>query len=259
MNNFIMRKLQIDFLNALDEFGYDIFDLELIRATNYFTDKEITQALRSLTNSGLLVKLEQGKYIKSSFSDEFVIGSFLAKDGGIAYWSALHAHGLTEQFPNVVFVQTAKRSGSFIHENLRYKFVKVNQRKITGYKIHGYGNHSYKMTDVEKTLVDCFDLPHHAGWYQEIIKALYQAKINSPKLVKYCKANGNISVIKRLGFLCELLEKENSDFFICYAQNILGNEYSLFEIEGSKTGKYNGRWRLIINMPENEIIEIAKS
>jgi predicted transcriptional regulator of viral defense system len=254
-----MKKLQTDFLNALDEFGYDIFDLKQIRATNYFSDKEITQALRSLTNSGLLVKLEQGKYIKNSFSDEFVIGSFLAKDGGIAYWSALNTHGLTEQFPNVVYVQTAKRSGSFIHNNLRYKFVKVNSRKINGYETHGYGNHTFKMTNVEKTLVDCFDLPHHAGWYQEIIKALYQAKINFRKLVKYCKANGNNSVTKRLGFLCELLQKENSDYFIRYAQSILGDEYSLFEIDGLKTGKYNRRWRLIINMPENEIIEIAKS
>lgn len=254
-----MGELQTKFLNMLDYFGYDIFDLRRLKDTGYFSDKEITQALRSLTKSGLLVKLERGKYMKNTFSDEFVIGNFLAKDGGIAYWSALNAHGLTEQFPNVTYVQTAKRFGDFMLNNLRYKFVKVNNRKITGYKKHGYANHSYKMTDIEKTLVDCFDLPHHAGWYQEIIKAFNQATINSRKLVKYCKAIGNTSVTKRMGFLCELLEKENSGYFINYAQNAISKEYSLFEIDGSKKGNYNSRWRLIINLPETEIIEIAKS
>jgi len=254
-----MTSLQVRFLNMLDDFGFDIFDLEMIRAVDYFTNQEITQALRTLTQSGMIIKLEQGKYVKNGFSDEFVIGNFLAKDGGIAYFSALNAHGLTEQFPNVIHIQTARRTGTLIFNNLRYRFIKVNERKLTGYKIWGYGNHSYKMSDVEKTLVDCFDLPQHSGWYQEIIKGFYQAKISSRKLVRYCKAIGNISVIKRLGFLCELLEKENSEYFIDYAQQVLTKEYALFEIDGEKKGKYNARWRLIINMPEAEILEIAKS
>lgn len=254
-----MTNLQTRFLNALDEFGYDIFNLEMIRATKYFSDYEITQALRTLTKSGMLIKLEQGKYVKSRFNDEFVIGNFLAADGSIAYWSALNAHGLTEQFPNVVYVQTAKRTGDFIFRNLRYKFIKVNPRKTSGYVKNGFGNHSYKMTDVEKTLVDCFDLPQYAGWYHETIKAFYKAKINFKKLAKYCKLNGNKSIVKRMGFLIELLEKPGGDFFIEYAQKKLTNDYSLFEIDGLKSGNYNSRWKLVVNIPETEIIEIAKS
>lgn len=257
--SFTMTNLQTKFLSVIDEFGYDIFDLDMIRATKYFSNYEITQALRTLTKSGMLIKLEQGKYIKNGFYDEFVIGNFLARDGGIAYWSALNAHGLTEQFPNVVYVQTAKRTGDFIFRNLRYKFIKVNSRKISGYVKNGFGNHSYKMTDIEKTLVDCFDLPQYAGWYQEIIKAFYKAKINFKKLKRYCKANGNISLVKRMGFLIELLQKPGGDYFIEYAQKEQTKDYSLFEIDGEKSGIYNSRWKLVINIPETEIIEIAKS
>ena len=176
-----MTVLQYNFLDILSEFGYDIFDLKMIRDAHRLSDNEISQALRTLTKSGIIIKLEQGKYIKKGFHDEFVIGNFLAPDGGIAYWSALNSHGLTEQFPNVVYVQTAKRSGLFIYNNLRYKFVKVNKRKLVGYNKQGYGNHSYRITSIEKTLVDCFDLPQHAGWYQEIIKSFSNAKINAQK------------------------------------------------------------------------------
>lgn len=258
-HNFIMTVLQYKFLDILDEFGYDIFNLKMIRDIHYFSDNEIIQALRTLTKSGIIIKLEQGKYIRKGFNDEFVIGNFLAQDGGIAYWSALNFHALTEQFPNVIHVQTAKRSGHFTFNNLRYKFIKVNKRKLLGYSLQGYGNHSYRITDVEKTLADCFDLPQHAGWYHETVKSFNNAKINARKLTKYCKAVNNISVIKRMGFLCELIQKPNMEYFIKYAQSVLKDEYSLFETGGENKGAYNKRWKLIVNLPEDEIIEIAKS
>ena len=254
-----MTDLQYRFLDMLDEYGYDIFNLKMIRDTRYFSDKEITQALRTLTKSGMIIKLEQGKYIKNGFRDDYVIGNFLAPEGGIAYWSALNSHGLTEQFPNVVFVQTSKRRGQVVINNLRYNFIKVNERKLIGYKEYGFGNHSYHMTDVEKTIVDCFDLPQHGGWYQETIKAFNNAKMSTIKLVKYCKAIDNISVVKRLGYLCELLQKSEMEYFINYAQDVLTNGYSLFEIGGENKGDYNNRWKLIINIPKYEILEIANS
>ena len=254
-----MTSLQFEFLNMLDEFGYDIFNLRMIKDTNRFSDKRITYALKSLTKSGSIIKIEQGKYIRSNFNDEFVIGNFLAPDGGIAYWSALNAYGLTEQFPNVIFVQTAIRRGEVIFRNLRYRFVKVDARKIIGYRENGYGNHRYKMSDIEKTIVDCFDLPQHAGWYHETIKAFNNAKISPKKLIRYCKIIDNASATKRLGYLCELLQKPNMESFVDYALSLTRKSYSLFEIGGETTGAYNNRWKLIINLPSDEILEIANS
>lgn len=254
-----MNDLRYKFLEMLDDFDYDIFDLKMIRDTTYFSDKEITNALKTLCKSGTIIKIEQGKYIRNSFNESFVIGNFLASDGGIAYWSALNAYGLTEQFPNVIFVQTAKRKGEVIFRNLRYKFVKVDSRKLTGYKTLGFGNHQYIMSDIEKTMVDCFDLPQYAGWYHESIKAFNKAKLSPTKLIQYCKTIDNISVTKRLGYLCELLNKPKMQKFIDYAQASLKDSYSLFEIGGENKGEYVKRWKLILNMPEEEILEIANS
>ena len=255
-----MTNLQKRFLDSLDEYGYDIFNLEMIKKTNNFSDSEIFQVLRTLIKSKTIIRLERGKYMKSGFHDEFVIGNFLAPDGGIAYWSALNYHGLTEQFANVIFVQTAKRRNSeLIINNIKFKIIKINSKKNMGYKTDGYGNHKYKITDVEKTIIDCFDLPQYAGWYQEIIKAFNKAKINPKRLIKYCKIINNKSITKRLAYLCELLNKKSLEEFILYAKSIISDEYSLFEIDGSKKGRYDSRWKLIINMPEDEIKEIANS
>ena len=254
-----MTKMQFNLLELLDSYGYDIFSIDMIRRHDSFTENELTQVLFSLTQSGIIIKIERGKYIRSNFSDEFVIGNFLAPDGGIAYWSALNSYGLTEQFPNVIFVQTAKRRGEVIFRNLRYRFVKIDARKLIGYKELGFGNHRYKMSDVEKTIVDCFDLPQHAGWYHETIKAFNNANINPNKLIRYCKIVNNASATKRLGFLCEFLQKPNMDSFVNYALSQTKESYSLFEIGGETTGDYNNRWKLIINLPADEILEIANS
>jgi predicted transcriptional regulator of viral defense system len=48
---------------------------------------------------------EKGKYTLN----EFIIGSLLANPYSVAYWCGLDFYGLTEQFPNTVFLQTTSR------------------------------------------------------------------------------------------------------------------------------------------------------
>jgi len=69
----------------------------------------------------------------------------------------------------------------------------------------------------------------------------------------------NNSLIKRLGFLADFLEKPKMDEFIKYAQSIINTDYSLFEIGGEKEGEYDSKWKLVLNIPRNEIFEIANS
>lgn len=40
-----------------------------------------------------------------------------------------------------------------------YQFIKIKEEKYVGVENAGYGNHAYLVTDREKTIVDCFDLP----------------------------------------------------------------------------------------------------
>ncbi len=251
--------IQRTILLLIDNAGLDIFSIDHLRENLEISSGQIYNAINKLERNGMITKLEKGKYCRHNFRDENVIGSFLVKEGGIAYWTAMHYHGLTEQIPNVVYVQTTQAKKNKTIFGVRYFFVKVKEEKLTGFITKGYGNHSFLITDVEKTIVDCFDMPQYGGGYNEIIKAFNGAKLSARKMVKYCKAIGNIAVTKRLGFLCELLEKPNMDYFIRYAQSVRNEKYSLFEAGGEEKGKTDRRWHLVLNMETDEIIEISKS
>ncbi len=254
-----MKSNEAKLLEYLDDYGLDIFSKGDLIKENSLSPKQIETGLRSLIKRGLVKIIERGKYCRHNFRDENVLGNFLVKDGGIGYWSAMHYHGLTEQIPNVVFVQTSRKKKDKSIFGVKYKFIQVKKAKITGYKTEGYGNYQFKISDIEKTIVDCFDLSQHSGGYPEIIKAFARADISARKMVTYCKAIDNIAVVKRLAYLTELLGKKNMDYFKEYALSIRNDKYNLFEHNGDANGKSTRKWRLVLNMEQAEILNIARS
>lgn len=254
-----MKNIEVKILEFIDDNGLDIFSTSQLSNISDLSDNYINRGLKILLKSGLLRRIEKGKYCRHNFSDELIIGSFLVKTGGISYWSALNYHNLTEQIPNTIFVQTDKWKKDKTIFGVKYKFIQVNSRKLFGYKKQGYGNHTFKITDIEKTIIDCYDLPEYSGGYSEIIKAFNNAEINQNKLIKYCQKLDNISVIKRLAYLTELLNKPKMDKFIQFALSKRNEKYSPFISYGGKNEKFINRWRLALNIKEQKIINIANS
>jgi len=254
-----MTKLQRNFLNLIYENEWEVFNRQMILDSGLFTTKQINAALRYLLNSSEIVQIEKGKYRRKTFSDEKVIGCFLIKDGGIAYWTALNMHGLTEQFSNKMYLQTSQRKKDIEVLNSTYRFIQVNKNKITGYNILGYGNLQYKITDIEKTIFDCFDLPQYSGGLIELIRALNRTKLNSKKMINYAKAINNKAAIKRIAYLSELFNKNELKSFIEYAKKERTKNYDLLDVFGYNEGQYISEWNIRLNINEQDIIDIANS
>lgn len=250
------NNLEFKILEHLDDYGLDIFSVNQLLSMDE-PHHMIRRSLSTLVKLGHIKKIEKGKYCRHNFSDEFVIGSFLVNEGAIGYWSAMNYHGLTEQIPNVVFVQTRQWKKNKTIFGVSYKFIQVKKTKLMGYKTEGYGNHQFAITDIEKTIVDCFDRPEYSGGYPEIIKAFSHADLNPRKLVKYCKATGNISLTKRLGYLSELLSKPDMGFFMDYAMSVRNERYTPLVPGLQQKGKTNRKWHIIVNIDEKEILNIA--
>ncbi len=243
----------------LDENQIDIFSVNDLRKN--FTSvnrKEFYYALYGITNLEFS-KIEKGKYCRNTFRNEYVIGSFLTSDATIAYWSALNIHGLTEQIPNKVFVQTTKKKQSKEIFGVFYQFVKVRSGKMTGIIKTGTGTNQFRITDIEKTIVDCFDLPDYSGGFMELVRAFKQTKMSSQKMIAYLKSINNKSAAKRIGYLAELFDKKGFKGLIKYAKQQRSKNYDLLDIYGSKEGKYNSGWRLIINIEKDDLLDIANS
>jgi len=250
---------QTDFIKHLEEEEIQIFEIQRLKQTLDLDNRTINEIVENLVVTGFLSRIERGKYCRINFRDENVIGAFLANGGVVAYWSALNVHGLTEQFPNKIFIQTPQLKKEVIFAGTAYQFIKIRPNKRAGIVFNGYGNYRYPITDVEKTIVDCFDLPQYSGGFAELICSFYYAKLNAKKLIDYCNAVNNVAVIKRLGFLAELFKKKNLSGFVQFAKSKVNRSYNLFDTFGKNTGKYNNDWRLRMNLSKENILGIAQS
>ncbi len=248
---------QQQFIRLLDEFEIDIFGIDSIEKTIEFEFSNLNEILENLVEKEFLSRIERGKYCRTNYRDEKVIGCHLVSDGVISYWSALNIHGLTEQFSNTIFIQTTKVKSEKSVFGVPYQFVKINPRKRTNIQNEGYGNHRYTITTIEKTIVDCFDLPQYSGGYSELIRAFNDAELDQDKLIASCAAINNLSVIKRMAFLGELLQKKNLSRFLKFAQAKVNPRYVLMDPFGPSEGVFNNKWKLRLNITEAEILQIC--
>jgi len=258
-SNLIMKKNEEILIKYLDNYGLDIFTKVQLKAAALMDDTKLTYTLANLIRSKYIDIIERGKYCKHNFRDHFVIGSFVADNAVVSYWNAMNYHGLTEQIPNVIYVKTDKDKRSKIYFGIRYFFTRKASKCISGYITEGVGNHQYKISNIERTIVDAFDKPKLSGGYAEIIKAFNKAEIDENRLIEYCKEENNISLAKRLAYLTDILNKPKMNKFLKYSHSLVKDKYTLFEIDGEPNGEIDSKWKIILNIPKEEILEIAKS
>lgn len=249
-----ISEIQQRFIKLLDDYEIQIFNLAEIESLINEKFPNLNSILQNLAAKGFLTRIERGKYCRSNFRNENVIGCYLAKDGAVAYWSALNRHGLTPRFPNSIFIQTAYNK---IEKNVfgtSYTFIQVPHGKMTGVITEGYGNNAFRITDIEKTIIDCFDLPVYSGGLEELLPAFANTNLSGEKLIEYSKAVHNKAALKRTGFLAELLDKKGMKSFIRYAKSELNKSYDIFDPLGERAGEPLGAWKLRLNMTIPQIL-----
>lgn len=204
-----------------------------------------------MEKEGWIERIEKGKYIiiplgaeKGKYTiNEFTIGSQLVQPAVIAYWSALNYHGFTEQIPNTVFIQTTSRKKQQQLEifGVRYRIVRVNGKKLFGSEKVWIDDTEVMITDPEKTVVDCLDMPHYCGGITEVAKALHDVDLN--RVIEYAKRSGNSAVLKRLGFLCD-----KTGISIDIQPDDLSKGYPLLDPSMGSKGRANSKWKIRDNV-----------
>ncbi len=242
-------------IKFIDEYELDIFTFSELKNHEDLKINHLQMTLESLVKREYLVRIEKGKYCRHNFRDEYVIGNYLAKEGIIAYWSALNIHGLTEQITNTVFVQTPKLKRDKTVFGVPYQFVKVKAEKITGIEKMGYGNHSFDITDPEKTIIDCFDLPEYGGEFPGIIRAFVNNEWKEEKLIEYATVVNNKAAIKRMGYIAELFDLPLLEF-IKFARSNVTRTIALLDNKGPDEGTYITSWGLKLNIEKENLLNM---
>ncbi len=174
----------------------DIFTKKEAQEKLGITTKQLNYYLEALLREEFLRRITRGIYVlslepgKASSPHEFLLGQLLVPNGAVAYWSALNYYGLTEQIPRTVFLQTPVKRGYrklLILDGKRFKVVVVSPEKFFGISTVRLGRREVRITDPEKTLVDCLDKPKYCGGITEAVKALKNARLNYEKLLEYAE------------------------------------------------------------------------
>jgi len=248
-----------DLLNLLAKKGNTFTFKDALKISNLST-ASLQKVLYRLQQKGAIERIEKGKYLiiplgaeKGKYTlHEFVIGSLLIKPYCIAYWSALNYYGLTEQISTTVFIQTITQKFNTNPEvfGVQYKITKVKKEKVFGIRKEWIEETQINITDKEKTIIDCLDKPQYCGGVIEVAEALKNNKFDQKKLENYAQRIGNSGVLRRLGYLCELLNIKIK------LPKLNIRNYLLLDPTMPEKDTKNARWRLIINLDDMMLGEL---
>jgi predicted transcriptional regulator of viral defense system len=254
--------MRIDILDRLSKRG-EVFTVEDALETCNIDRSVLWVILSRLEKGGWIERIEKGKYLiiplgaeKGRYtSHEFIIGSLLVEPYCIAYWSALHFYGLTEQIPATVFIQTTSRKKKQEIEvfGVRYRIVRVKSDKVFGIRREWIEESEVNITDKEKTIVDCLDKPQYCGGVVEVVKALRDGGLNRGRLSEYATGIGNSGVVRRLGYLCDRLGIDIA-LPAVKTRNYLLLDPTIPNKVLKNKGSKDARWNLVINLDE-EMLE----
>ena len=242
-------------LSDLSYRGKGIFGLEDVKEY----DKNPKSLLYNLSKKNWILKIKKGLYMivpleagelggKSYTAHSFVIASHLVEPYYISHWSALNYHGLTEQTPPAVYITTTKPRNRKKILDIEFVFVAVHKRKMFGITKVKVENTPVKISNPEKTIVDCLDHPEHCGGIEEVAKVIYfeRESLDFKKIVDMAEKMGNRTIIKRLGYLLEKLKlHEYADLL---TELKISRGYSCLDPKLPRSGKICEKWKLRVNV-----------
>jgi predicted transcriptional regulator of viral defense system len=226
----------------------------------------VKKLMHDMIKRGLLLRLKEGVYWiipyeqdpNTYFPNWHQVAQYLVGDAEhyIGYYSAMEVHSLITQpslIERIVVNQQIKPSILEI-QGIKFQFIYHNPRHFFGgKKIWVDSFNKVNCSDLEKTFVDGLYKPDYSGGIVEIAKALYKSKdkIDYQKLFQYCERFKAQSVIKRLGFLLDLLEINNP--ISGDLQRIKSNSFILLEPSFEKKGKWIHKWNVLQNLETTDI------
>ena len=225
-----------------------------------------SKIIHRLTKKRKLQRIEKAKYLLippeawkiGEYTEEgIIVASQLISPYYLSYWTALSFHGWTEQPSRTIFVATQKRKFPIGLQGIQIKFIQLKKEKFFGFEEHWVGNQKVIVADREKTIIDCLDQPRYCGEVVEVAKGLWNGRkeLNYAKLLKYSLRMKNGAVIKRLGYLLDVLEINKPNIRKELLTNKTSNLALLDPGHERSTGVQNKEWNLRVNVNPKNLTE----
>jgi predicted transcriptional regulator of viral defense system len=226
------------------------------------------KVIRNLVRKGWLTRLMGGRYMflppergadHIGENNPLAVASAVVEKSYVGWWSAASFHGLTTQKPATVFVAVRRQIAPRTIEGAEIRFVTVEARKFFGFKDYNIYGRSTRISDPEKTLVDCIDRPDLAGGPVELTRIVHaaMAEINQEKLLSAAMQMNSKALLQRLGFLSDLVERPLKDELRQQLRTAIPRKTrSAFGARARREGDigYDADWELYVHARKDELL-----
>ncbi|KPL05567.1 MAG: hypothetical protein AMJ73_00075 [candidate division Zixibacteria bacterium SM1_73] len=249
-----------------------IFTLSDAQKITKTSDAATRRLINRLIEKKWLIRLVPGKYLivplsageKAEFSENwYVIAKHLIEPNiyYLSHYSALDIHEMTTQPLMTIYITTPKRRNLANVLGASFRFIYTKPPKLWGIEETWVKRtEKVKVSDLERTIVDCLDNSKLCGGISELAKGIWVKRndIDYTKLVKYVGRFQSKAVAKRLGFLLELYGI-GDETVIDKLRKFVTASFILLDPSLPAIGKYQSSWRIRVNFDPIELKEIIRT
>ena len=219
---------------------------------NYSTARSI---LWRLQKKGFVRRVRGGLYVlappelrgKDVVADPYILAARAAHGRYfLSYHSALEIHGIAHSRISTTFASVSRRRGPFEYQGMAYNF--VLERHFFGLKDVLHAGVTIKVSDLERTVVECIRRLDLAGGLEEVLKS-YQGLpyLNRRRVLSHLGLFGVKSLYHRLGFVLSMVgEGGRVPEGLLAALKAKLSQRTYYLVPGTQGGRYNSEWRLVV-------------
>lgn len=227
--------------------------------------------LGQLARRGILTRLRRGLFAivpfgkEQEFGNAFLVASALAGSEAhfISHLGALAYHNLLIQPSRTIHVTVNKPKRPREIGPSRFEFVVTPSERIWGFHEEWVtSTDRAPISDLERTILDGCFRPDLCGGMSEVGRALWMCrqKLDFDRLVDYVRRYGKFVVAKRVGYLLDVYQA-GQDSTRASIREVAARSpaYSQLDPVLPAEGSYNSRWRLRLNVSDEELRAVTRT
>lgn len=253
------------FISDLKERGQSIFTIKEAQDLLGKNTREAALLMSDLAKRQIAYRLNKGTYLLLETMQEstqlsnwpLIANALMANnDYYISHYAAMRLHGMTTHALTEIQIALPKRCRDKEIYHIRYHFIYTKPEHFWGIEQKWVSKqHKVKVSDLERTILDCFNRTEYCGGLIELVKGIWsiQAKINWERLIEYSYRYSNKAAVKRLGYVLESLNIGN--VYSNRLHNVIkdAQDYIPLDPMGEKAGNYYKKWYIRVNVENIEV------
>lgn len=236
---------------------------ELSALVKRHADVSTDYAIWRLQQEGVLIRSRRGLYFVARGGEREALlkdpigtmQTLLGKDVVFGYGTALYLHGLSRYGRlSEYYVLSPRDVKPKSIGDVLVRFIESPLNSTLGIIQQRSGRSTIRVTDLERTLIDCIHRFKYAQGWENVVHALHRVeRINSRRLIEYTKSCGLPLLVARVGVALEYFREpwkvrpEDIDSLLSYAPR------HPVKFERGLNGALNKKWN--IYLPEHHLDE----